>query len=74
MVTLRIREITNAGLAQEIKPKVHSKACVSGKAGSMPRLRWKDGLPGMLSPAQGTPDPQSGGPSGGDGVGASVGS
>lgn len=48
MVTLGIREITNAGLAQDIRPKVYSKACVSGKARSMPRLRWKNGLPGML--------------------------
>lgn len=72
MVTLGIREITNAGLAQDIRPKVYSKACVSGKARSMPRLRWKNGLPGMLPPAQGTPAPQSGGPGGSDGIGASV--
>lgn len=69
MVPLGIRAVTNAESAQEIWPQVHSKACVAGKVGSVPRLRQKEGLPGIVPLAQGTPDPHSGVPGGGERVG-----
>lgn len=40
IVTLGIREATD-GSAQEIRPKIYRKACITGKAGSMSRLKQR---------------------------------
>lgn len=60
--------------ARGVKPKAHSKARVTRKAGSMPRPRWKESLPGMVPLARGTIDPHNGGHGGVGGEAASVGS
>ena len=61
--------MTNTGVSTESQTKSTQQGLCHQKAGSMPRLRQKESLSGIVRPAWGTLDPHIGGPAGIEGSG-----